>query len=212
MTVLIRHFEAAVRSYTILAEPEAATAAQIATRLTALLEDLRTNGAQKLPDLLEAVAIAPRDLQVTLCAKTLSDALSVAPSACATGFLSFRAPFTIRRRGVETRIASGDLIPAPDATLLRILAQAHVWTERLRTGTPLADVAHATGHSTSYIRTRAPLAFLSPQIHKHILAGTQPPNLTLARLVRSKIPLCWREQESLFRITEVKKFSTPCSR
>lgn len=91
---------------------------------------------------------------------------------------------------------------APDATLLRILAQAHVWTEQLKTGTPLADVAQAAGHSTSYIRTRAPLAFLSPRIQKHILAGTQPPDLTLERLVRSKIPLCWHEQERLLDITD----------
>ena len=90
----------------------------------------------------------------------------------------------------------------PDATLLRILAQAHVWTEQLRTGTPLADVALAAGHSTSYIRTRAPFAFLSPRIQKHILAGTQPSDLTLERLVRSKIPLCWKEQERLLGITD----------
>ncbi len=202
VTVLIRHFETAIKSHTILAAPEAATAAQIAARLSALIKDLRNQGGQTLPDLLETVTIAPHTLHVTLSAKTITDRLIIAPGTCAAGLLSFQAPFGIRRRGVETRIATGDLTPAPDPTLLRILAQAHVWTERLRTGTPLADVARDAGHSESYIRTRAPLAFLSPDIQKHILAGTQPPDLTVAHLVRSKIPFSWTEQRRLFGIID----------
>ena len=202
VTVLIQHFEAAVKSHSILAVPDASTAAQIATSLTALVQDLRDHGSHILPDLLASVAIAPRDLQVALSAKAITDRLAIAPDACATGFLSFQAPFKIRRRGVETRIATGDMAPAPDPVLLRMLARAHVWAEQLKTGTPLADVARAAGHSESYIRTRAPLAFLSPEIQKTILAGTQPPDLTLERLVRSKIPLDWAEQERLFGFTE----------
>ncbi len=202
VTVLIQHFEAAVQSHTIVAAPDASTAAQIATRLTALVQNLREHGPHILPDLLASVAIAPRDLKVALSAKAISDRLAVAPDACAAGFLSFQAPFTIRRRGVETRIATGDLVPAPDPILLRMLARAHDWAEQLKTGTPLADVAHAAGHSDSYIRTRAPLAFLSPRIQKIILAGTQPSDLTLERLVRSKIPFDWTEQERLFGFTE----------
>jgi len=210
-TVLIRHFENAVKSHNILTAPEASTAGQIAQQLTALVDDLRNKGAQKLPDLLAAVTIGPRHLQITLCANALSEWLSVIPGACAAGFLAFRTPFTIRRRGVEVRIATGDLTPAPDPALLRILAQAHVWTEHLKTGMPLADVARAAGHSGAYIRTRAPLAFFSPNIQKHILAGTQPPDLTLARLVSSKIPLCWIEQERLYGLTSILIYP-PCSR
>jgi hypothetical protein len=125
---------------------------------------------------------------VTLSDAEIADRLDVLPGTCASGFLSFVAPLTIRRRGVETRIATGDLTPRPDPVLLRTLAQAHVWTERLKTGTPLATVAQEAGHSASYIRTRAPLAFLSPTIQQRILAGTQPPGLSLERLVRSGIP------------------------
>lgn len=48
------------------------------------------------------------------------------------------------------------------------------------------------------MRSRLELAFLSPRLHAAILAGTQPPELTLERLVRTGIPLDWREQERQF--------------
>jgi len=202
IAVLTGHFETATKSHSILAEPEASSAVQITARLNDLVKDLSTQGSRMLPDLLEHVTIGPGDLQITICAKTIADRSKVPPAACAASFLSFGSPFTIRRRGVETRIATGEQRPRPDPTLLRILAKAHIWTEALKTGTPLEDVARAAGHAPSYIRTRAPLAFLSPDIQQHILAGTQPPDLTVARLVRSKIPPCWSAQHRLFGIPQ----------
>ncbi|MEN9409444.1 MAG: hypothetical protein RL216_1418, partial [Pseudomonadota bacterium] len=41
-------------------------------------------------------------------------------------------------------------------------------------------------------------ACLSPKIQAAILAGTQPPDLSLERIVRSGIPLDWAEQEAKF--------------
>ncbi|SFF07623.1 Site-specific DNA recombinase [Sulfitobacter brevis] len=202
LTILIRHLKTAAKSQTVLTTPEASTAALLSNRITALIEHLKAKGALALPKILLSVIVCPKAVHLTLSSDSLTDWLSIAPGDYAEEFLSFTAPLTIRRRGVETRIATGEVIPAPDATLLRVLAQAHVWTERLRTGTPLAEVAAQAGHSTSYIRTRAPLAFLSPTIQKHILAGTHPIDLSLARLIRSKIPLCWREQERTFGFSE----------
>ena len=124
--------------------------------------------------------------------------MGVTPQDLAPTFLNICAPFQLRRRGVETRIAAGQMSPRPDPTLLRVLAQAHLWMDRLRAGTPLAEVARDAGHSEAYIRTRAPLAFLAPSIQSAILAGTQPPDLTLARLVRTGVPLDWDAQAQLF--------------
>ncbi len=42
----------------------------------------------------------------------------------------------------------------------------------MRQGTSLTEIAQREGHSDSYIRTRAPLACLSPKIQAAILAGT----------------------------------------
>jgi len=78
--------------------------------------------------------------------------------------------------------------------MLRALARAHTWTANLRKGKPLSEIAAATSHSESYIRTRAQLAFLSPAIQKAILNGRQPPELTLEQIIRKPIPLAWDMQ------------------
>ena len=79
-------------------------------------------------------------------------------------------------------------------TLLRALSQAHVWTTELRSGKPLGQIAVATRHSESYIRTRSQLAFLSPTIQCAILEGRQPTDLTLERIIRKPVPLDWDDQ------------------
>ncbi len=68
---------------------------------------------------------------------------------------------------------------------------------RFASGTPLHEVARAAGHHDAHIRTRTPLAFLSPRIQRAILDGTQPVELTLERLVRQTLPLDWADQERL---------------
>jgi len=82
--------------------------------------------------------------------------------------------------------------------MLRALARAHTWTSDLRNGKPLSAIAAATSHSDSYIRTRAQLAFLSPSIQQSILAGRQPPELTLERIIRRPIPLGWKKQARIY--------------
>lgn len=153
---------------------------------------------QALFALLNSGQIAPPNLHLQLAGPVLAQRMSVDPQDLSPTFLTICAPFQLRRRGVETRIAAGQMAPRPDPTLLRILAQAHLWMDRLIAGTPLAEVARDAGHSEAYIRTRAPLAFLAPSIQSAILAGTQPPDLTLARLVRSGVPLDWDAQAQIF--------------
>jgi len=41
------------------------------------------------------------------------------------------------------------------------------------------------------------LAFLAPDLQRAILAGRQPPGLTLERLVRSTMPMLWSEQAAM---------------
>ena len=112
--------------------------------------------------------------------------------------LQIEAPFALRRRGIEGKIVVGNREPEPDQTLLRALAGSHAWTKDLRSGKLLTEIATATGHSESYVRTRAQLAFLSPEIQKEILAGRQPLDLTLERIVRKPIPLEWDAQVKLY--------------
>lgn len=110
------------------------------------------------------------------------------------------APLRLRRRGVEVRLVAGtaDAPPVPDPVLARTLVRAHRWLAALRAGTALAVLAAREGRTESYLRTRLPLAFLSPRLQAALLAGTQSPDLSLERIVREGVPLDWNEQEQRF--------------
>ena len=112
--------------------------------------------------------------------------------------LKIKAPFELRRRGIEGKIVTGDHEPEPDRTMQRALARAHIWTADLRRGKSLDGIAAATSHSDSYVRTRAQLAFLAPAIQKAILDGRQPPELTLEQIIRKPIPLDWNVQAQIY--------------
>ncbi len=56
------------------------------------------------------------------------------------------------------------------------------------------DLAKLTGCSERHVRNVMNLAFLAPNITDAILRGEQPQLLTLAHLIRSDLPLSWRDQ------------------
>ena len=56
--------------------------------------------------------------------------------------------------------------------------------------------------SGSDIRTVARLAFLAPKIQTAILAGQQPPELTLEKIIRKSIPLDWDRQLASFGLDD----------
>ena len=111
---------------------------------------------------------------------------------------NFSTSLTCKRRGAEIKIIAGDPNPEPDETLIRGLRNAHGWTEALRSGEPLKDLAQRIGHSERYIRRVTSLISLSPEIQSAILEGNQPVALNLEKLVRSNIPLDWAQQKRLF--------------
>ncbi len=105
----------------------------------------------------------------------------------------------MKRRGVETRIFAGAFQRTPDPVLIRVLAEARACAKALRSGTSLTALVARTGHSEPYLRARLPLAFLSPKLQQAILEGKQPPDLSVAKLIATEIPLDWAEQERLLR-------------
>lgn len=119
---------------------------------------------------------------------------------CLTTPLQLSAVVHLRRRGVEAKLVAGTPEPEPDPVLLRTLSDAHRWIAALRSGTPLAGIASKAGHHDAFIRTRAPLAFLSPRIQIAVRNGTAPPELTLHRILQRPIALDWQEQERLYGI------------
>ncbi|MBN9507421.1 MAG: hypothetical protein J0I69_15520 [Altererythrobacter sp.] len=61
-------------------------------------------------------------------------------------------------------------------------------------GLPVLEAAPASRYDRQILR----LAFLAPDLQHDILAGRQPPPLTLEGLRCREIPLCWREQCHVF--------------
>ena len=58
----------------------------------------------------------------------------------------------------------------------------------------MSAIAQREGCSEAYVRTRTPLAFFAPAIQAAVLAGTQPPELSVAHIMRVDLPLEWSAQ------------------
>lgn len=198
LDILSRHLDTAAASHRILARPDAGRAEAMREAVQALRSRLISAGGRLCVGLIVSGYLQRDRIALSLRAPVLAEALAIRADALDSAFLSVTAPFALRRRGVEAKIIAGDVTPAPDPHLRAMLIRAHGWARALRSGTPLTVVARRDGVPGSYIRTRAPLAFLSPGIQQAILDGTQPPDLTLKRLVSRPLPLDWTEQERTF--------------
>ncbi|MEM9706640.1 MAG: hypothetical protein AAF850_11265 [Pseudomonadota bacterium] len=97
--------------------------------------------------------------------------------------------------GVEAKVICGGTPTKPDPTLIKAVANALQWAERLKAGAQIKDLAAEAGTTDGPIRRSLKLGFLSPAIVEAIVAGRQPPTLTLAALLRARIPLDWDAQK-----------------
>lgn len=124
-------------------------------------------------------------------------------------------PLAFRRRGIKkvvvgpagvaerVRISEPDvcLPPHPDPVLLRALGRGLYWQHLLDTGL-VADAAVLTAREEvhkSIVHEHLRLSLLAPDLVEAILADRQPKTLTLARLMRSKLPLAWTAQRAWLR-------------
>jgi site-specific DNA recombinase len=147
-------------------------------------------------ELIARIDISPGALNITLNRDALAAALDVQPADLDRDAFLISTGFQLRKRGVETKIVSGKYHRAPDATLIRAIASAHGWLAEIRRGTSLAAIGRRHGWTDSPVRQRIKLAFLSPRITETILAGKQPPQLTLQKLLLGPIPFDWQTQWS----------------
>jgi DNA invertase Pin-like site-specific DNA recombinase len=93
-------------------------------------------------------------------------------------------------RGGKRHIVLGKRQPRErDKTLIAALRRAHTMVDKDR-GMPLATYASPS----PYERRVQRLAFLAPDIQRAIIDGAQPPGLNLERLIKSELPLSWKEQ------------------
>lgn len=87
-----------------------------------------------------------------------------------------------------------------DVGLVQRIAKAHEWFSRLISGAyaSVNDLAVVEGVSAPYVTRIMYSAFLAPDIVEAILAGKQPPGLTLEKLKNClPLPIDWNEQRKL---------------
>ena len=193
-TILADHLADHARCHAVLARADApaSNSASEATRI--LAEDIRTGDGVPASALITSGQIRAGSVTITLDAAAIAGSTNLSAADLNPDLLRLDAPFTSRRRGAEVKIIAGDRCPTPDATLIRGLRLAHLWSERVKAGTPLRQIAAETGVTDRYVARLIPLSGLSPKIQAAIMDGTQPVDLTLEHLVRHPLPLDWIEQ------------------
>jgi site-specific DNA recombinase len=113
--------------------------------------------------------------------------------------LKLTGDFQVLRRGSELRLVApkspgSEGTPAP--SLVKAIARAHDWYERIVSGevNTIDQLARKSGLTRRYVRRILQCATLSPQITEMILAGKHRADLTLKEL-QDGIPSDWREQQ-----------------
>jgi site-specific DNA recombinase len=197
-TAIADHFDRHARQHRVLSIVTAANAEGTAEQARSLVNAIRERGVGAVAPAILSGSLAAGTLRISLHRETVADHLGLVPSELDADLLEIAAPFTCRRRGIEVKIVSGERQPAPDRAMLRALRNAHRWAGMLKAGIALGDIADRDGASESYVGRIIPLATLSPRIQEAIVTGTQPLELSLETLVRSRPPLDWAEQERRF--------------
>ncbi|WP_299877793.1 hypothetical protein [uncultured Sulfitobacter sp.] len=84
-----------------------------------------------------------------------------------------------------------------DETLIKNIAKAHVWYERIKAGETFSDIAATETTSKRRIQQMIDLAFLAPDILRDVIEGKQPIGLSSDWCLRHEIPSDWSEQRQL---------------
>jgi DNA invertase Pin-like site-specific DNA recombinase len=197
-TAIADHFDARAARHEVLRTVTATDANAAANTTMSLARTIRQRGASAIAPAILSGTVSAGTLRVSLDREAVAKHLGLAGKDLDADLLEVTAPFICRRRGVEMKIVAGEREPAPDRAMIRALRHAHRWAGMLKSGVALADIAVRDGASESYVGRIIPLATLSPRIQEAIATGTQPLDLCLETLVRSRPPLDWAEQERRF--------------
>lgn len=111
---------------------------------------------------------------------------------------------TTSQAGRNTLIIStgSGIVPRPNQHMIKVLVKSHYWNELLLTGVAKTshDIQKLEGlNDNSYLKQVLGLRFLAPEITEAILNGTQPRDLTMAKLFSLKT-LDWQEQKMALKM------------
>lgn len=161
-------------------------------------DDIPSNvRARAVADLIARIDLAPGQLEIAFHPVAVRELLNVAEDRIDPDQLSVTTPFTMRRRGVETRLVLGNDALPPDQKLITNIAAALGWLDRIKAGKTYAEIAAEDGVPKSRVQQAICYAFLAPDIVRQVLQGRQPIGLTSMWIFRHPLPLDWAEQRAL---------------
>lgn len=185
----------------LLADPCAETFAKGRQGLSQISKQLSSRQALALKQFVKRIDLKPGEMRLALNADAVAEETGVRVEEIASDALVHVEAFTERKRGVETVLILGADTPNQDETLIKAVARAHDWMADWRAGASLPEIASKIGWTTSPLRQRLKLGFLSPAIIRAILEGRQPADLSLEKLLRTDLPLDWDRQAQTLGFT-----------
>ena len=153
--------------------------------------------AAHLHRLIRRVDISPGSVSILLDRNAFAACLSMEPDRIREDALRIHVPFRLRRRGVETKLILGNPTKSVDRTLLRNIANALSWLERIKAGETYGEIATEDAIPTARVRKAIRYAFLAPDIVRAIVEGRQPVGLTSSYLLHHPLPDDWEKQRAL---------------
>lgn len=198
--VIADHLEELAGRHAIIRAVGATESIEATSKAQDLATSLRKSGVALISAAIASGEVRAGGLRIRFDESAIARLLELSTEDIDPALLDLESPFTCRRRGVEMKIVAGERQPTPDPVLIRALRNAHCWAAMLKDGVALRTIASREGFSESYVARILPLATLSPRIQEAIVSGTQPLELTLEKLVRTRLPLDWASQEKRFGI------------
>ena len=153
----------------------------------------------RLLRLIQRVDISPGSVSILLDRNAFAACLSMGPERIREDALRIHAPFRLRRRGVETKLVLGNPTKSVDRTLLRNIANALSWLNRIKAGKTYEQIATEDAIPTDRVRKAIRYAFLAPDIVRAIVEGRQPVGLTSSYLLHHPLPDDWEKQRVLVK-------------
>ena len=197
---LIRqHVDATTSPASLIHAPTMQELASVRRFLDGLCSGSKNDSASAAPllRLIRRVDISPGSVSILLDRNTCAACLSMGPARIREDALRILAPFRLRRRGVETKLVLGNPTKSVDRTLLRNIANALSWLDRIKAGKTYEQIATEDAIPTDRVRKAIRYAFLAPDIVRAIVEGRQPVGLTSSYLLHHPLPDDWEKQRVL---------------
>jgi site-specific DNA recombinase len=176
---------------------------QLLARISKLAKAVADSNGPALRNILAELSarmkVGPDSITLSISRAALAQHLGLAEKDDQTDQrLITKRPLILRKRGVETKLILGDVIAdEQDHTLIKLIADARNWMQRLCSGqvASIRALARELDLDHRHVTRALPLAFLSPDIIKAIVDGRHPAELTVTTLKRlDPLPMRWDDQ------------------